>query len=101
MLAGASQSEVARTYGVSQGWISRLMARYREEGEAAFEPRSRRPHSSPNATDQATVDLALRLRRELTEQGHDAGELLRELVIDPSRDYQGTGRPPGPTPTKQ
>ncbi|MEV6273177.1 integrase core domain-containing protein [Kribbella sp. NPDC051936] len=26
------------------------------------------------------------------------GELLRELVLDPSRDYQPTGRPPGPIP---
>ncbi len=26
------------------------------------------------------------------------GELLRELVLDPTRDYQPTRRPPGPTP---
>jgi hypothetical protein len=26
------------------------------------------------------------------------GELLRELVLDPTQRYQGTGRPPGPTP---
>ncbi|MCI0686558.1 MAG: hypothetical protein L0Y54_04885 [Sporichthyaceae bacterium] len=26
------------------------------------------------------------------------GELLRDLVIDPRRDYQPTARPPGPTP---
>ena len=26
------------------------------------------------------------------------GELLRELVIDPARNYQPTGRPPGPPP---
>ena len=65
--------EAARTYNVSQGWISRLMARYRVEGEAAFEPRSRRPHTSPNATAPETVELVLRLRKELTEQGHDAG----------------------------
>jgi hypothetical protein len=26
------------------------------------------------------------------------GELLRELTIDPTRDYQPTGRPPGPQP---
>ena len=26
------------------------------------------------------------------------GELLRELTIDPRRDYQPTGRKPGPTP---
>jgi hypothetical protein len=28
------------------------------------------------------------------------GELLRELVVDQSRDYQPTGRPPGPVPKK-
>jgi len=49
------------------------MARYREEGEAAFEARSRRPHRSPNATAQAVVDLVLGLRKELTDAGHDAG----------------------------
>ena len=26
------------------------------------------------------------------------GELLRELELDPGRDYQPTGRPPGPQP---
>jgi hypothetical protein len=36
---GLSQGEAARRWGVSQGWISRLLARYRAEGEAAFEPR--------------------------------------------------------------
>ena len=25
------------------------------------------------------------------------GEILRELALDPTRDYQPTGRPPGPT----
>jgi hypothetical protein len=29
------------------------------------------------------------------------GELLRELTIDPRRDYQPTSRPPGPTPTNK
>lgn len=29
------------------------------------------------------------------------GEILRELTIDPAKDYQGTGRPPGPAPKKQ
>jgi transposase InsO family protein len=73
VLAGTSQSEVARTYGVSQGWISRLMTRYRDEGDAAFEPRSRRPLTSPAATAGTVVDLVLRLRKELAEQGLDAG----------------------------
>ena len=35
---GLTQAEAARTYGVSEGWVSKLIARYRAEGEAAFEP---------------------------------------------------------------
>ena len=49
------------------------MARYRAEGEAAFEPRSRRPKRSPNATPSAVVELVIRLRKQLSEQGLDAG----------------------------
>jgi transposase InsO family protein len=73
VLAGQSQSEVARIYGVSQGWISRLMVRYRAEGEAAFEPLSRAPKTSPTATSPATVELVLRLRKQLQGAGLDAG----------------------------
>ena len=40
-------------------------------------------------------DLAVRIVNAAT------GEILRELIIDPGRDYHGTGRPPGPTPKKQ
>ncbi|MCB2178008.1 MAG: IS481 family transposase [Actinomycetales bacterium] len=70
---GRSQGEVAREYGVSKGWVSKLVARYRAEGEAAFEPRSRRPKTSPGALSAASVELIVRLRKELTDQGLDAG----------------------------
>ena len=70
---GRSQGEVARAYKVSQGWVSRLVARYRAEGEAAFEPRSRRPDSSPRAIPDATVGLIIKLRKDLAGQGLDAG----------------------------
>jgi transposase InsO family protein len=73
VLAGVSQSETARTYGVSQGWISRLMARYAAEGDAAFEARSRAPKTSPAATAPQTVELILQLRKQLDESGLDAG----------------------------
>ncbi|MEQ4209670.1 helix-turn-helix domain-containing protein [Actinopolymorpha sp. B17G11] len=73
VLAGASQSETARTYGVSQSWISRLMARYRAAGEAAFEPDSRAPRTSPASAAEETVQLVLELRKKLAEQGLDAG----------------------------
>ncbi|GII81369.1 hypothetical protein Sru01_63510 [Sphaerisporangium rufum] len=73
VVEGRSPAEVARAYGVSKGWMSKLLARYRAEGEAAFEPRSRRPLTSPNAIDADTVELIVRLRKELTGQGLDGG----------------------------
>ena len=65
--------EVAATYGVSTSWLYELLARYRREGEAVFEPRSRRPDTNPNATSPKVVDLIVRLRKELADQGLDAG----------------------------
>ena len=66
-------AEVAERYGVHRAWVYRLKARYEAEGEAAFEPRSRRPRSSPNAVPQRTVDLIVELRRKLSTAGLDAG----------------------------
>src|SRR5215467_4851680 len=65
--------EVARAYGVARSWIYTLLARYRAEGEAAFETRSRRPKSFPSALADATVALIIELRKDLTGQGLDAG----------------------------
>ena len=73
VVEGRSQREVARAYGINQSWVSRLVARYRAEGEAAFEPRSRRPKTSPTAIPPATVTLITELRGKLTTAGLDAG----------------------------
>lgn len=73
VVEGRSQSDVARTYEVSQSWISRLVARYRLEGEAAFEPRSRRPHTSPTRLPEATIGLIVELRAQLSSKGLDNG----------------------------
>jgi transposase InsO family protein len=73
IVEGRSQSEVAREYGVSQGWISRLVARYRLEGEEAFEPRSRRPLTSPTRLPQPTIELIVTLRNDLLSKGLDHG----------------------------
>ena len=66
-------AEIAARYGVHRSWVYRLKARYEAEGEAALEPQSRRPLTSPRATPAATVDLVLRLRKQLLEAGHDGG----------------------------
>ncbi len=73
VLEGRGVREVGRDYGVSPGWVSRLVARYRDEGDAAFEPKSRRPNNSPRATPLDVVALIVELRRRLVEAGDDAG----------------------------
>jgi transposase len=66
-------SEVARSYGVARSWVYALLARYAAEGGAAFEPRSRRPETSPRAIPDTAVSLIIELRKELAGQGLDAG----------------------------
>jgi len=65
--------EVAAAYGVSRSWLYELLARYRREGDAVFEPRSRRPLSSPTAIPTETIELIGELREKLTATGLDAG----------------------------
>jgi len=66
-------SEVARSYGVARSWVYTLLARYREEGEGAFEARSRRPKTSPRAIPDAAVSLITEVRKDLAGRGLDAG----------------------------
>ena len=73
VVEGRSQAEVARAYGVSPSWVSKLVARWRQEGEAAFQPRSRRPKTSPGRLPDDVIEVICTLRRTLTEAGHDAG----------------------------
>jgi transposase InsO family protein len=73
MLEGRRPAEVAKAYGLSRSWVYELVARYRAEGDAAFEPQSRRPQARPRQTPAATAELVVNLRRSLTRQGLDAG----------------------------
>jgi transposase InsO family protein len=73
VVEGRSRSAVARDYGVSRRWVQKLVARHAVEGEAAFEPHSRRPHSNPRRIAEATEDAIVALRKQLSEAGHDAG----------------------------
>jgi hypothetical protein len=73
VLEHRSQAEVARSYNVSKGWVSKLIARWRVDGDAAFQPRSRRPRTSPNAIPASTVELIVNLRTNLQQQGLDHG----------------------------
>jgi transposase InsO family protein len=81
---GRTKSEVARDYKISRYWVHQLVKRYEDEGESAFLPRSKRPHSNPRAIDPVLEERIVRLRKELSKKGWDAGadtirsHLLRE-----------------------
>lgn len=64
VVEGRSKSEVAREYGVSRYWVQQLVHRFEREGPAAYSPRSRRPHSNPQAVDADLEELIVRLRKE-------------------------------------
>jgi transposase InsO family protein len=72
-IEGRSKSEVARDYGVSRVWVQKLVHRFEAEGETAYEPQSRRPHSNPAAVSLDLEDRIVRLRKTLTRKGLDAG----------------------------
>ncbi|TRW44601.1 helix-turn-helix domain-containing protein [Georgenia yuyongxinii] len=79
-------AEVAATYNVHRSWVYNLLARYQAEGEAALEPNSRRPNTSPRAVDEATVTAILPWRARLLQAGQDAGPAT--IALDTSRTYQ-------------
>jgi|SRR5271170_3237655 len=73
LLEGRSVSELAQAHGVHRSWLYKLLARYREEGEAGLVARSRRPRSSPTKISDRYEDEIVALRKELTDAGFDAG----------------------------
>jgi transposase InsO family protein len=72
-LEGRPKAQVARDYGVSRRWVHELVRRFDAEGETGLEPRSRRPRRSPGRTAEALEDEIVGLRKELADQGLDAG----------------------------
>jgi transposase InsO family protein len=73
LVEGQSVRQVARDHGVSKTWVYELLARYEAEGEAGLVPRSKRPHHSPTKIAERYEDEIVRIRKELTERGFDAG----------------------------
>ena len=63
----------AAKYGYSRQHLHRLLARYRQGGLNAVDPRSRRPHSNSAATPEAVRGRIVELRLALTQAGLDAG----------------------------
>jgi len=68
-----SVTAAAAEYGFSRRHLHRLLARYRQGGLDALEPRSRRPKTTPIATPEDIRERVIGLRVQLIADGLDAG----------------------------
>ncbi len=68
-----SVTAAAAEYGISRRHLHRLLARYRDGGLEALEPRSRRPKTTPIATADVVRERVIELRGRLIADGLDAG----------------------------
>ena len=72
-LEGINVAAVCREREISRKTLYKWRARYAAEGLAGLEPRSRRPKGSPLATGRAVEDRIVELRKQLDDEGLDAG----------------------------
>jgi transposase InsO family protein len=70
---GRPIKELAASHEVSARWLFTLLRRYRLEGPAGLEPRSRRPHRSPTRIADVFEDEIVALHKGLAGDGLDAG----------------------------
>jgi transposase InsO family protein len=86
LVEGRGVREVARAHGVSKTWLYELLARYEAEGEVGLVPRSKRPKRSPTKIAHRYEDEIVRLRKEISASGFDAGaETIRDHLIKAHR----------------
>lgn len=83
MLAASGEvpiAELCRRFGISRDTGHRLLREHAEHGEAALQPRSRRPHASPRQTAPAMEQQVLALReRHPAWGGRKLARRLRDL----------------------
>src|SRR6476620_6559812 len=86
VLEGRSKNKVARDYDVSRTWVQHLVRRYEAEGNAAFAPRSRRPHHTPRAVPTEVACTIRRPRKTPDKQRFAAGAatIAEHLARDPA-----------------
>ncbi|MBV8959241.1 MAG: IS481 family transposase [Actinobacteria bacterium] len=82
---GRPIAELAAAHGVSRSWLYKLLARYRVEGDAGLETRSRRPHHSPARIAGDWEDDIVALRKELIDLGVDAGAVTIQSHLERRR----------------
>lgn len=75
-------SQVCRECGISRKTFYKYAARCRAEGLAGFEERSRRPQRSPQKVSGEVEDAVLVCRKQLGDEGLDAGALSIQSLLE-------------------
>jgi transposase InsO family protein len=79
---GRPIAELAAAHGVHRSWLYKRLARYRAEGEAGLDLRSRRPHRSPTRIADSFEQEIVELRKDLHDAGFDDGaETIRVHLL--------------------
>ncbi len=73
LIEGRSVRDVAASTGRSKSWVARHVALYRDGGEEALVPKKRGPKRQAHQTPLDMEDAIVSIRKELDEQGYDAG----------------------------
>lgn len=81
-------TRVSSECGITPTTFYKYAQRYRAEGLAGFEPRSRRPHSSPNKTPAALEEAIVVLRKELADAGLDHGATTIQWHLGRDRRFE-------------
>jgi transposase InsO family protein len=85
---GTNLSEWCRRVGISRETARKWRARYRAEGLAGLEDRSRAPKRPHGRVDETVEDLIVSVRKELADAGHDCGpasiwDRMSDTGLDP------------------
>ena len=75
VLEGRSLRSVASALGVSKSWVATQTQRFHQGGYAALVKGSTAPHRRPGQTSPELEDEIVALRKQLSEEGFDAGPL--------------------------
>src|ERR1039457_3004390 len=73
VVEGRSLRAVAAATGRSKSWVGRHVQLYREGGDEALAPKKRGPITARNRTSAEVEDAIVAMRKQLTEEGYDAG----------------------------
>ena len=73
MIEGRSLRAVASSLDMSKSWVAKQVTLFRAGGYEALAPKSKAPHRRPPQLDPAIENEIVLIRKQLFEDGFDAG----------------------------